>query len=92
MTRTEIRANRYRKNPAVVCSVLDQGAILLDLNTKYYYNLNETALRIWNYTDELSISEIAERLAEEYEVDKISAEESVLKIMQKLHKDGLVTV
>jgi hypothetical protein len=81
----------YKKNPAVVCSELDEGAILLDLNTKYYYNLNETALKIWKYINGLSMaSEIAEWIVEEYDVDKDSAEESVRKIMAELQKEGLI--
>ncbi|MEJ2009196.1 MAG: PqqD family protein [Acidobacteriota bacterium] len=81
----------YRKNPAVVCTELDEGAILLDLNTKYYYNLNQTALTIWKSMNESSIiSEMAERLAEQYEVDQGQAEESAKRIMAELHKEGLV--
>lgn len=81
----------YRKNPDVVCSELDEGAILLNLNTKYYYNLNETALKIWNSVNGSSIiSEIAQKIAEEYEVDKGLAEESVRRLLAELYKEGLV--
>jgi hypothetical protein len=82
----------YKKNPAVVCTEFDEGAILLDLNTKYYYNLNETALKIWQSVDGSSLSsEIAAGIAEEYEVDPGRAEESVKRIMEELCKEGLIT-
>jgi hypothetical protein len=82
----------YKKNPAIVCSELDDGAILLDLNTKYYYNLNETSLIIWKSIDDSSaISDIAARIADEYEVGQSHAEESVRRVMEELYKEGLVT-
>jgi hypothetical protein len=91
MPKSHEKKQRYKKNPAVVCSELDEGAILLDLNTKFYYNLNETALKIWKCIDDFSaISEIAARIAEEYEVGQGPAEGSVSRIMAELHKEGLV--
>lgn len=83
----------YRKNPEVSCAELDEGAVLLDLNTKYYYNLNETGLRIWQFLDDVSnISEIAGKLVEEYEVDKDRAVRSVKRILEELRKEGLVVI
>jgi hypothetical protein len=92
VSKSNEKKTRYKKNPAVVCTEFDDGAILLDLNTKYYYNLNETALKIWQFVNGSSIlSEIAARIAEEYEVDQGKAEESVKRIITELHKEGLVT-
>ena len=82
----------YKKNPSLVCTEFDDGAILLDLHTKYYYNLNATGLSIWNLLSGLStVSEIAEKLGEEYEVDKGRALESVKRLMAKLCDEGLVS-
>jgi hypothetical protein len=81
----------YRKNPSVVCTELDDGAVLLNLDTKYYYNLNETGLRIWQFIDEYrSSDEIAEKLSNEYEVDIEKARSSVLMLVKDLEKDGLI--
>lgn len=83
----------YQKKSEVSCAELDEGAILLDLNTKYYYNLNETGLRIWQSLDEMSyISEIAGKIVEEYEVEKDSAVRSVKRILEELQKEGLVII
>jgi hypothetical protein len=91
MSKNHEKEMLYKKNPAVVCSELDEGAILLDLNTKYYYNLNESALTIWKSINDLSaISEIAAKIAEEYEVGQDRAEESVRRIITELYKEGLV--
>ncbi len=93
MYKTDRSDTHYQKNPAVVCTELDEGAILLNLNTKYYYNLNETGLRIWQFLSELSDgSEIADKIVEEYEVDKDRAVESVRRIIGELYKEGLVVL
>ena len=39
--------NRLEPHPSVVCTVLEEGGVLLHLETKYYYSLNRTALALW---------------------------------------------
>ncbi len=81
----------YRKNPSVACTELDDGAVLLNLDTKYYYNLNKTGLRIWQIMEESQdLTEIADKLSNEYEVDIEKAKSSVLKLVGDLEKDGLI--
>ncbi len=81
----------YLKNPSVVCTELDDGAILLNLDTKYYYNLNETGLRIWQILDEVGTPlQIAKKLASEYEIDVEGAETSVFRLIKELETEGLV--
>lgn len=83
--------NYYQKNPSVVCTELDDGGILLDLDTKYYYTLNQTGLWIWQLMEELkSSSEIAKILTVEYEVDEHRAMASVVRIMEELEKEKLI--
>ncbi|MBI5664182.1 MAG: PqqD family protein [Nitrospirae bacterium] len=81
----------YRKNPSVVCTELDEGAVLLNLDTKYYFNLNETGLRIWQIVEEsLNPMEIAEKLSCEYDVDVERAKSSVIRILGELEKEALI--
>ncbi len=83
--------NSYQKNPSVVCTELDDGGVLLNLDTKYYYNLNETGLRIWQVMDKFqNPPEIAEKLVNEYEVDVERAKVSVIRLMEDLEKEGLI--
>lgn len=80
-----------RKNPAVVCTELDEGAVLLNMDTRYYFNLNETGLRIWQIMDECkSPVTIAEKLASEYDVTVARSTASVLSLMGTLEKEGLI--
>jgi hypothetical protein len=89
-----INTNQFKickKNPSVVCTELDDGAVLLNLDTKYYFNLNETGLRIWQALEESqNLLEIAERLASEYEVEVGRAKASVVKLMEDFEKNGLI--
>ncbi len=81
----------YKKNPSVACTELDDGAVLLNLDTKYYFNLNETGLRIWQPLEESQNPlKIAERLANEYEVEVERTKSSVVKLMEDLEKEGLI--
>ncbi len=81
----------WRKNPSVVCTELDEGAVLLNLDTKYYFNLNETGLRIWQIMeDSLNSMEIAEKLAGEYDVDMERAKSSVVRLLGELEKEELI--
>ena len=43
----------FQENPSVVLTELDDGAVLLNLDNEYYYNLDEIALRIWEIVEEL---------------------------------------
>ena len=93
MVTDDRRELRYQQNPEVSCAELDEGAILLNLNTKFYYNLNETGLKIWQSLGKISnVSEIAGKIVEEYEVDKERAVKSVKRILKELQKEGLVII
>jgi hypothetical protein len=61
----------FRVHPAVVFTPLDdQEGILLHLDTKRYYSLNETGRRIWELASQGRTStEIARTLTHEYAVD-----------------------
>jgi hypothetical protein len=91
MNTTHDQFRTYRKNPSVACTELDDGAVLLNLDTKYYFNLNETGLRIWQIMeDSLNSIEIAEKLAGEYDVDLENAKASVLRLLGELEKEELI--
>jgi hypothetical protein len=81
----------YRKNSNVVTTELEDGAILLDLNTKYYYNLNETGLSIWKALDETGNPEaIATKLIDEYDIDRQQATACLQELLEDLEKEGLI--
>ena len=83
--------NTYKKNPSVTCTELDKGAVLLNLDNKYYYSLNETGLRIWQIVEEFhNPVEMSKRLADEYKVDTERVKAGVFKLITELEKEGLI--
>lgn len=81
----------YRVNPTVVCTEMDDGAVLLDVATKYYYHLNETSLHIWNgYRLDMQVSRVVASLVDTYDVEERCAVESVFRFTQQLEDEGLI--
>ena len=39
---------QYTPHPSVVCTVIEDGGVLLHLDTKFYYSLNRTGLAVWS--------------------------------------------
>lgn len=39
-------------NPDVVCSTLPEGGVLLHLDTKQYFALNQTGLAVWQFLED----------------------------------------
>ncbi|HEV3467733.1 MAG TPA: PqqD family protein [Pyrinomonadaceae bacterium] len=56
--------------------------VLVDLNTRKYYRLNETAMLVWRGLEKgRSLEEIVEEMTGEYEVTREHARESVARIL-----------
>lgn len=83
---------RLQPHPEVVDTEIGADEIaLLHLETKHYFSLNLTGVRIWRAMQEgLSLREIARRLQDEFDVDAKQAERSVLGLLDELARHGLV--
>jgi hypothetical protein len=75
----------------VVFTEFDGGeGVLVDLNTKKYFQLNETAVVVWRgLEDRLSLEEIIGRITSAYEVDDEHAAESVRRALENFRELGL---
>ena len=81
----------YRKNSHIVTTELEDGAILLNLNTKYYYNLNETGLSIWQVLDESGDPDIiATKITDTYDIGREQASAYLMELLEDLEKEGLI--
>jgi Coenzyme PQQ synthesis protein D (PqqD) len=76
----------------VVFSELDEGeGVLVDLNGKRYYTLNETALFVWRLLEKRTpAGEIVRELTEAYEVTPEQAASSVNKLIAELSHRNLL--
>ena len=81
----------YQPSPNVVSTTLDQEAVLLDLDTRRYYSLNETGARIWELlADDQSLDAIAEAITTEWDVSEENARAHVERLLSELEEEGLV--
>jgi hypothetical protein len=86
--------NRTRLVPHehVVFSELDEReGVLVDLNSKRYYTLNETALFVWRLLEKKTpADEIVSELSESYEVTPEQAAASVERLLADLSTRNLL--
>ncbi|MFN2529822.1 MAG: PqqD family protein [Pyrinomonadaceae bacterium] len=77
----------------VVCTDFDGGeGILVDLNTKKYFQLNETAMLIWRGLEQLkAVEQIVEDVTAQYEVTSDQALRSVERMIEQFRDYRLVT-
>lgn len=75
----------------VVFTEFDAGeGVLVDLNTKKYFQLNETAAVVWRgLEDGLTFEDIVGRITSAYEVEDAHAAESVRRTLDNFRDLGL---
>ncbi len=86
---------RIKPDPEVVITELeeDKEAVLLHLETKAYFTLNETGLCIWKMLNrDLTLGEISKKLEEEFDVSPENARKSVLNLIREIIHEKLVRV
>ena len=81
-----------KPNPEVICTdVGGKEAVLLHVDTKKYYSLNQTGLRIWQMlSDGRTPADIIEGLVAEFDVTPEKARESVIDLMNELISEKLI--
>jgi PHD/YefM family antitoxin component YafN of YafNO toxin-antitoxin module len=89
----EVNATNVLPSKHVVFTDFDgDEGILVDLNTKKYYQLNETAMLVWKGLENgKSVAEITEEVANEYEVTIDHATRSVERLLTNFQSYKLVT-
>lgn len=66
--------------------------ILVDLNTKRYYQLNETAMLVWRGLEQgKSVNDIVADVTSNYEVEQQHAASSVQRVIENFQNYKLVT-
>jgi hypothetical protein len=85
--------NKSILSDQIICTEFDGGeGILVDLNTKRYYELNETALLVWKGLEKgLGIDDLVAAVIAEYEVEPEHARSSVENLMARLGSYKLVS-
>ena len=82
---------RYKAIAEALVATLSDGAVLLNLQTKRYYSLNETGTRIWEMVQQTADEEaIVVALLREYEVEEQMARAEVRRILDELIEAQLI--
>ena len=83
----------YEISADATCAVVEDGAVVLHMRTKRYFSLNETGAAVWRMLEDgAPLSEIPARLAEMYEIDTATAQESLTRLLGELVAEELIVV
>ena len=88
MIREVLRANR----DVILTEMGDGHAVLLHLDTKFYYTLNATGVTVWKKLDGASATreEIAEELSKRFRVEPEAAARDLEPVLAEMLAEGLV--
>lgn len=85
---------KYKGREDVVFTDLDDGsAVLLHLESKYYYSLNDTGSFLWKLIEKqegTTEQEMINELCDAYDVDKTKAKQDVEEFVRDLSEQGLI--
>ena len=77
----------------VMVRQLGDECVMLDMASGYYFGLDAVGARIWQLLSETSsLAEIVERLAQEYDVTPEQAESDLVRFVEELKANGLLSV
>lgn len=87
---------RYIASERALLTELGDGTgVLLDLDSKFYFTLNETAIFVWKQLGNrsgLTRRELAARLSQHFDVDQGRALADLGPVLELLTSERLVTV
>jgi hypothetical protein len=80
-----------RPSPEVLSAHLEGEAVLLDVNRRRYFQLNETAAFLWRELERGAHDDgLEQRLVEAFQVDVREAREAVRMVLARFRDEGLV--
>jgi hypothetical protein len=79
---------------ALLTRLADGTGVLLDLDTKFYFTLNETGVFVWDTladADNRSIDALVGALLDAFEVDEATARADIESVLDALETHRLLT-
>ena len=84
-------ADSPARAPHTTYEVVDDQAVIINLNAGTYVTLNETGSFLWDRLDgETTLADIAQALADDYDVSPEITRPDVLALAQALLQEGLI--
>lgn len=73
--------------------VIDNEAVILNLENGIYYSLNEVGTKVWELMDgKKSIKDLTAAITAQYDVDEMTVEKDIIELVSDLLSEGLVTL
>lgn len=84
---------RIHTGSGVRSQVVDGEVVLLDLETEYYYGLDQVGSRVWQLLEHGATQvEIVTSLSREYDVSEAKLNRDIEQLIKELAGAGLVTI
>ena len=84
-------AEVYAVSPAVVFRQMDDGAVLLDLESGVYFGLDQVGTRVWTLLVERGTTDaVCAAMIEEFDVEPDVLAADVRRLVAELQQGGLV--
>lgn len=85
------RTERYTASPDVLAAHLEGEAVLLHMESKDYFRLNDTAAWVWKGLERgMDRAALLRSLLERYEIDAPAAEIELDRLLEELRARGLI--
>lgn len=89
---TQAQAENWAISPEALFRVVDDEAVILDLETQQYFGLDPVGARIWQLLEEHGDTESVVRgLLDEYEVEEPRLRSDVHELLKDLAERGLIS-
>jgi len=81
-----------RHQDMIAADVGDE-AVILDVQSGYFFQLNPTAARIWALLEsQISAGDLCAKMAESYSVDPALCRDDVIDFIADMHDRGLILI
>lgn len=82
------------KSPDIIDSKIDDELVMIDINNGNYYGINKLGCVIWELikSDEVTVSQVCDRLQERFEVPRDICEKETLSFLEVLLNHQLIEV
>ena len=88
---TAVPTQAYAASPSVVFREMDDGAVLLDLESGVYFGLDEVGTRVWALLLERGTPDaVCAAMLDEFDVASAELTADVLRLVGELQQNGLV--
>lgn len=85
--------HRVTPTDKVIFQDLERESIMLDLESEYYFSLDDVGTRMWQLLSEhQETATVLARLLDEYDVDEATLRQDLAALIDQLVAAGLVTV